>query len=190
MDISQVLLIIVALLFVFGMTALMVLYFIKRAAVKAFNSVVDKTLNKTADVVSDKVLTPTMNMAKDGARAVGQEIKKEYHESKRLDPKNLEIEVTSLARRLKGVVTQAKVVSELKISPAEARKTLDRLKANGSCKEAARANQVAYVFEEFQERVTVWVCDYCDQRFDKDPGRSDCSSCGAQLDKRTEVVGS
>lgn len=192
MDTSYVLLAIAIMAFVFGMTCLLVVYLMKRAAVSALHTVVDKTINKASDLVGQKVIDPTMAVATDGMRkgidAVGQAVKQEYTESKRRTPANIDVEITQLAQRLKGKVTTADVTSQLKLSSKEAKDAFKRLKTAGECTESPQGHYVVYVFGAFLERVKVWTCTYCSSKHNADPGRQDCASCGGTLEIREEVV--
>jgi rubrerythrin len=192
MDFSHVLLIAVICLFVFGMGCLFVLYMMKRAAVSAVNAVVDKTLNKASDLVGQKVLDPTVAVATEGMRkgidAVGQAVKQEYQETKRRSPANIDIEVTALARELKGKVTTADVTSRLKLSSKEAKDSFKRLKTVGECTESPQGHYLVYVFGAFLEKVRVWRCEYCSSRHSFDPGQDKCPACGGKLVQVEEVV--
>lgn len=189
---SHVILIIVGCLFVFGMSCLFVITMIKRAAMNALNTVVDKTINKASDLVGEKVLDPTMAVAtqgmKKGIDAVGVAVRGEYEDKKRRSPANIDAEVTALAQRLKGKVTTADVTAQLKISSKEAKDSFKRLKTNGDCSESPQGHYVVYVFPAFLEKVKVWVCGYCATKYHEDPKRHDCASCGANLEVREETL--
>ncbi len=192
MEWTHVLLVAVICFFIFAMGCLFVVYMMKRAAVVAVNAVVDKTINKASEMMSEKVLEPTMAVATDGMRkginAVGQAVKDEYQDTKRRSPANIDVEVTSLAKRLKGKVTTADVTSQLKLSSKEAKDAFKRLKANGDCSESPQGHYVVYVFGAFLEKVRVWKCGYCSAQHSEDPKRSDCSSCGGRLEVSEEAL--
>jgi rubrerythrin len=193
MEVSHVIVIAVICLFVFAMSCLFVLYMMKKAAVTALNTVVDKTINKASDLVGQKVLDPTMAVATEGMRkgidAVGQAVKEEYQDNKRRSPANIDIEVTKLAQQLKGKVTTADVTSQLKLSSKEAKDAFKRLKTAGDCTESSQGHYVVYVFGAFLEKVRVWKCEYCADKVTQDPGDRDCSSCGGKYQVTEEVVG-
>lgn len=186
MESGYIVLLILAGILVFGLLAVLTLvYLIKRAAVGMFNRAVDKTIEKTAEVVGSKVLAPTMDMARDGVNrgmtAVGESIKEAKAEARRNDPKVLEVEVTRLAQTLQGELTPSQVVSRLSISQTQARDTLKRLVASQACQTELRAGELVYVFPSFKPKKLVWLCHYCDARFDQAPDTSACPSCGSQL---------
>lgn len=192
MEASHIILILIICAFIFGMSALFVIYMMKRAAMAALNTVVDKTINKASDLVGQKVLDPTMAVATEGMRkgidAVGQAVKDEYQDSKRRSPANIDIEITRLAQSLKGKVTTADVSSHLKLSSKEAKDAFKRLKANGDCTENPQGHYVLYVFGAFLEKVKVWKCEYCANSVSQDPGDNTCSSCGGKFQLTEEVV--
>lgn len=192
MELTHVLLIAVICLFIFAMGCLFVLYMMKRAAVVAVNAVVDKTINKASEMMSEKVLDPTMAVATDGMRkginAVGQAVKDEYQDSKRRTPANIDIEVTGLAKRLRGKVTTADVTSQLKLSSKEAKDAFKRLKGNGDCVESPQGHYVVYLFGAFLQKVRVWRCGYCSAQHTEDPKRGDCASCGGRLEITEEAM--
>jgi rubrerythrin len=192
METSHVFLAIAIMAFTFGMTCLLVLYMMKRAAVNALNMVVDKTIDKASDLVSHKVIDPTMAVATDGMKkgidAVGSAVKQEYQESKRRSPANIDVEMTQLAQRLKGRLTTAEATSQLKLSSKEVKDSLKRLKAAGECSESPQGHYVIYVFSAFLEKVKVWSCAYCAAKYHEDPHRHDCPSCGGQLEIRQEAL--
>lgn len=194
MEISHVVVIIVGCLFVFAMSALFVLYMMKKAAMRALNTVVDKTINKASDLVGQKVIDPTMAVAtqgmKKGIDAVGQAVRTEYEDQKRRSPANIDAEIAALAKQLKGKVTTADVTAQLKISSKEAKDSFKRLKTNGDLTESPQGHYVVYVFPAFLEKTKVWYCGYCTSKFHEDPERHDCPSCGAaNLQIKEEVVG-
>lgn len=192
MEISHVLLIVVGCLFVFGMSALFVVYMIKRAAMSALNTVVDKGLSKASDLVGQRVIDPTMAVAtqgmKQGLDAVGAAVRTEYEEKKRRSPAKIDAEIVSLAQKLKGKVTTAQATAELKISSKEAKDSFKRLKAQGDCTESPQGHYVIFVFPALLEKLKVWVCGYCSSKYNEDPKRHDCPSCGANLDIKEETV--
>jgi hypothetical protein len=192
MEISHVIVIAVLCLFVFGMACLAVIFMMKRAAMSALNTVVDKTINKASDLVGQKVLDPTMAVATEGMRkgidAVGKAVKDEYQDSKRRTPANIDIEVTQLAKRKMGKVTTADVTSELKLSSKEAKDAFKRLKASGDCTEVPQGHYVLYVFGAFLEKIRVWKCEYCAAKVTEDPGHDKCTSCGGKLQVAEETV--
>lgn len=192
MEISHVILIIVGCLFVFGMAGIFLLYQVKKAAVNVLSGAVDKTINRATEMIGQKVIDPGMAVATDTVRqgigAVGKAVKDEFEDTKRRSPANIDVEVTRLAKTLKGKVTTADVTSQLKLSSKEAKDSFKRLKAAGDCSETPQGHYVLYVFSAFLEKSKVWCCDYCQKKFNEDPGRSDCSSCGANLEIREETM--
>ncbi len=193
MEISHVIVIIVGCLFIFAMSALFVIYMMKKAAMRALNTVVDKTINKASDLVGQKVLDPTMAVATEGMKkgidAVGQAVRTEYEDQKRRSPANIDAEIAALAQQLKGKVTTADATAKLKISSKEAKDSFKRLKTNGDCTESPQGHYVIYVFPAFLEKTRFWFCGYCATKFLEDPKRHDCPSCGAgSLEVREEVL--
>ena len=192
METSHVIVILAVLAFVFGMACLFVLWMMKRAAVVTINTIVDKGINKASDVMSQKVIDPTMAMATEGMRkgmnAVGEAVKEEYQDSKRRSPANIDIDVTRLAQKLKGKVTTADVTSQLKLSSKEAKDSFKRLKSNGECTESPQGHFVVYVFSAFLEKVRVWKCEYCSASVSAEPPDNKCGSCGGAMRVTEEVI--
>lgn len=193
METSHVIVILAVLAFLFGMACLFVLWMMKRAAVATINTIVDKGINKASDVMSQKVIDPTMAVATEGMRkgmnAVGEAVKEEYQDSKRRSPANIDVEVTKLAQKLKGKVTTADVTSQLKLSSKEAKDAFKRLKGNGECTESPQGHYVVYVFSAFLEKVRLWKCEYCSASVNVEPADNKCGSCGGAMRVAEEVIG-
>ncbi len=191
MDWQTVVLIIAGFAFVAFLGFLAFLNMAKKAATKAFSGAVDKALDKTSEVISEKVLTPTMSVASEGMQkglgAVGAAVKQSYEEGLRNDPKRIEIEVTKFAERSYGLVTEASVVAELNLTAYQAKGALKKLERTGVCHSETQDQVTTYVFESFLKRVEIWECGHCGNVLRQEPEENQCPSCGALLERKTIV---
>jgi hypothetical protein len=108
------------------------------------------------------------------------------HEMLTSDPKKMELAVTKVAQKHRGLITPANVMHELEVEEQLARDTLQRLVRQEVCR-LQDDDKELYAFPGFMEKRKVKVCDYCDSVFEPDEAERTCLACGAELKEATTV---